>query len=123
MDAQDVLYATEKILAILPAEQQQTIRSLLERARQGEKVDNFIVDELAKNRRIRQWLKQALGLDRSVEMAYDPLAGDIGDVSAEMYVCPEGDFAWEVRRAGQPIPPCPVHNVPLVPQTSQDGDR
>ncbi len=122
MDAQDVLYAAERIFAFLDPDRQTAVRSLLERAKQGEKVDNFLIDELRKNPKIRKWLKHALGLSKDVVMAYDSLPGDVGSISAPVYVCPHGDFEWEIWREGQPIPPCPVHNVPLVSSTDKEGE-
>lgn len=122
MDDRDVIYAARKIVSLLDEKQQEVVQDLLARAERGEKVDNFLIDELRQDRRIRQWLRQALGLSKDVVMAFDPLPGDIGRVSAPVYVCPHGDFEWEIRRVGQPIPPCPVHDVPLMPQQKEDGD-
>lgn len=123
MDAQDVIYAAQKIAPLLDEARRQTVESLLARAAHGEKVDNFLIDELRQDPHIRRWLRDALGLSKEVTLAYDPLPGNIGSVTAPVYVCPHGDFEWEIRRVGQPIPPCPVHNEPLVPKEKKDSEK
>ena len=126
MEAQDVIYAAQKIMPYLDEPQRQAVQSLLARAERGEKVDNFLIDELRKNPDIRRWLANVLGVEERGEetmMAVDPPPGDVGTISAPLYVCPHGDFEWEVRRAGQPIPLCPVHKVPLVPAEDTGENR
>jgi hypothetical protein len=44
----------------------------------------------------------------------DLLAGDPGPIDADRYRCPHGDYEWELYQAGESIPDCPVHHVPLV---------
>jgi hypothetical protein len=41
------------------------------------------------------------------------LPGDAGPIPLARYSCPMGDYDWYRRAAGQPLPHCPTHDVPL----------
>ncbi len=126
-----VLYAVRKLLPYLadlvgPSQAsalEPEIRSLLRRSRQGEAVDNLLLDRLTAPtapRAIRLWLQSAVLLTPGISSSsrgYQPLGGD-PSLPARSWVCPiEGcSFTWYQPKKGAPIPPCPRHQQPLVPR-------
>ncbi|OBK44799.1 hypothetical protein [Mycobacterium sp. 1081908.1] len=49
------------------------------------------------------------------ERGYAPMPGKYPEPpDTEVYVCPQGDYAWPRFSAGEPVPVCPTHQVPLV---------
>ncbi|WP_261571296.1 hypothetical protein [Frankia gtarii] len=44
----------------------------------------------------------------------DLLAGDQGPVDADLYHCAQCDYEWEHYQAGESIPDCPDHHIPLI---------
>jgi len=96
------------------------IDGLLQRAEGGEKVDNLLLDRLTKEDKLREWLKTAL-LDETTrsltkDRTLEPLLGDVGPISTLHFVCPykDCDFVWHLRRVGQPVPNCPIHQTALI---------
>jgi len=48
------------------------------------------------------------------------LPGDPGQIGADAYVCPHGDYTWYRRSIGVAVPQCPTHGTPLI---KQDGGQ
>ena len=127
-DQEDVLRAARSLRPylseIMPSSRASSlgddIDHFLERAKDGEKIDNMLLERMAQEDELRAWLKEALLEEepRGVIKASrnSALAGDVDSVPALHFVCPiEGcDFTWHLRRVGQPVPPCVVHKVALV---------
>ena len=119
--SEELIYAAEKLLPALSSALQESLAPLLARARKGERVDIMIVDLLSDDEAASRWMRLALfgGQDETLYRGLEPLAGDLGAVQASsVWVCPkpECDFDWRVTRKGRPVPPCPHHNLQLVPE-------
>lgn len=127
-DADDIVFAVKAlrpfIRQILAEKQalslEKEIDILLERSDRGEKVDNLLLELLSGDERLREWLKSALLEDSTRGQIEDPsfgnLPGDVGGIAAKRFRCPREScgFNWFLRRVGQPIPFCPVHQTILV---------
>ena len=132
METEDILYAAralhpylDKILGqdrALPLEKE--IDDLLQRAEEGEKVDNLLLDRLTQEEELRQWLKETFAGERLRGLAKaSRLPGDAGSVETKRYICskPGCTFTWYLRRVGQPIPKtCPIDGAKLVPVDTQE---
>lgn len=93
------------------------LADLLTAAEGGDKVDNKVLDLLARNDATRLWMRDYLRADEKdafVVRGYSPPPGPPGPVSAHKYVCPYRDYTWYQRSVGQPVPKCPTHGVELV---------
>ncbi|MBW4475140.1 MAG: hypothetical protein KME45_32885 [Stenomitos rutilans HA7619-LM2] len=117
---EDVLECTRSIRPFLPsllgaeAEQiDQQLAGLLVQAQAGESVDIQILELLKSNPDTFQWIKEFLSA-KPLSRGYERLPGGSGAVSAQKYLCPQGDYVWYRRSAGIPIPTCPTHGE-LVP--------
>lgn len=112
----ELVYAAEKLLACLPPVFQTSLSALLTRARNGEAVDNQIIDLLIQDQAARRWMKLALvDLSNDVVRGYEPLAGSPASIQASSkWKCQECGFEWVVLRAGRPVPPCPHDGSVLI---------
>ena len=128
---EELIYAAEKLQPALSPALQESLAPLLARARKGERVDIMIVDLLSEDETASRWMRLAL-FSGQEEMLYrgleDKPAGDISSIQASsIWVCPQKDckFEWRVLRKGRPVPPCPHHNIQLVPakQHSKSANR
>lgn len=107
---EEVYYAAEQYLPHLQEDLQRQVRTLLERARSGQKVDNAIISIISEDKSARKWMRQVLftGDIAKLMRNYEPLAGNIVSVPANsVWICPKCGFEWRVLRAGRPVPPCP----------------
>jgi hypothetical protein len=98
------------------------LAQLLDRAQNGEQVDDLILDRLKDPPAVQSWAAAFLELgcppdiappiDRG-ERGYSapPGAGDA--VRAWRFICPEGDMVFYRRWVGQVVPSCPTHNIAL----------
>ena len=93
--------------------------TLLAQAQSGVNIDNLILDAIAQNPEIREWMNKALKpVDESALKGDPRLPGKPGPVPAtQKFICQENGctFTWTRRYATQPVPPCPQHNRPLDP--------
>jgi hypothetical protein len=112
---EDVLEGARSIRAFLPEqlgvaadECDRQLADLLAQAQQGQSVDTQILTLLKGHPQTRQWLSEFLAAKASSK-GYEQLPGSSGAVSAQKYVCPQGDYVWYQRSAGIPVPPCPTH--------------
>ena len=48
-----------------------------------------------------------------VQRGYSPLPGRAAPIPLRKYSCPRGDYDWYRRAAGEPVPRCPTHDLPL----------
>lgn len=48
-------------------------------------------------------------------LTYSGPPGKPGPVPPIVYICPQGDYTFRRRVAGEPVPECPNHHVPLLP--------
>ncbi|GEM_PF-5917968 len=119
-----VLYATRKLLPYLTAlvgeETSHSLRARLRellQKRQAQAVDNLVIDLLSDHPPLRSWLNQALQGDPFTEQRYTSLPGG-RQVTARTWVCPQAgcNFSWHIPKKGAPIPPCPLHQGPLIPK-------
>lgn len=94
----------------------QRLAALIVRAQGGEDVEDTLYDLLAQREKTKEWMEKYLaGKEEGIAKGFDPLYGNPNPVIAQRYKCPKGDFPWTRRSAGQAIPLCPVHQIPLEP--------
>lgn len=117
---EDVLECARSIRPFLPellgAEAtriDQQLADLLAQLQAGEAVDIQILELLKSNPDTFQWIREFLGT-KSVSRGYERLPGGSGAVSAQKYICPQGDYIWYRRSAGISVPVCPTHGE-LIP--------
>lgn len=84
------------------------LADLLAQAKTGAAVDAEILDLLKSHPNTYDWAAEFLAPQR-VSKGYERLAGSGDVVSAQRYVCPEGDYVWYRRSVGIAIPTCPSH--------------
>lgn len=96
-----------------------TLSELLDAGEGGADIDDELVEVLRADPRTRAYVEFFIRFGappppENVEVrGISPLPGDPGPVSLAKYSCPMGDYDWYRRAAGQPVPLCPTHNVPL----------
>lgn len=81
---------------------------LLAQAKVGELVDTKILELLKSHPKTRNWAAEFLA-PKQVPKGFERLPGSSSAVSAQKYVCPQGDYVWYQRSVGVPIPTCPSH--------------
>jgi hypothetical protein len=98
------------------------LSDLLERADAGEDVDDELIAVLAAREETRARMDELLPEFLATgERGFEPLPGYSPEPAAvEMYRCPQGDYEWPLFEAGEPVPDCPVHGLPLV-RIEDDG--
>lgn len=84
------------------------IAALLALAQQGETVDEPLLTLLKDHEATYLWMGEYLSTQQ-VAKGFEPLPGRSGAIAAPKYTCPQGDYVWYQRSAGQPIPHCPSH--------------
>ncbi len=92
---------------------------LLARHLAGEDVEGDIIDLLLRHKPIKEWIEGQAGSRTFHYLTgkYDPLPG--GPTSTPQgirkFVCPAGGctYAWILHKPGQPVPLCPIHDLPL----------
>lgn len=97
----------------------QRIAGLLAAARSGRNVDQELTVVLQQSSEVHEWAARVLQDDRhrppdlqpASELGFEPLPGAGGPVQAAKYCCPEDDFVWWRRSAGQAVPSCPDHGA------------
>jgi hypothetical protein len=95
------------------------IAGLLAAARSGTNVDEELAAVLQQSDAVHTWVAQVLQddlhrpphLQTRGELGFEPLPGNAGPVQAAKYCCPEGDYVWWRRSAGQAVPSCPTHGA------------
>ncbi len=95
------------------------IAGLLTAARAGTNVDAALSEVLGQDSALHTWTAATLQdelhrppeLQPVRELTFDPLPGTGSPVTAVKYCCPQGDFVWWRRAAGQPVPSCPDHGA------------
>ncbi|HEY9659603.1 MAG TPA: hypothetical protein V6C65_14180 [Allocoleopsis sp.] len=114
-DPEEILECARAIRPFLPellgAEAEQVDRQLAEllaQAKVGQQVDAQILELLKSHSKTRQWAAEFLS-PKEVPKGFDRLPGNMDSVSAQKYVCPQGDYIWYRRSVGVPIPICPSH--------------
>lgn len=96
------------------------LNALLLRADHGEDVDAPILKLLQQEPHVEEWIAHKVSADFSKVPAPDvlgyisPVSG-VGDISADRYACPRGDFVWSRADVGDEPPRCPNHGISLVP--------
>lgn len=97
------------------------ISDLLAREDAGEQVEDQLIAVLAAREPTRARLDALLpdslpSGERGVEVFpnYEQLPGRYRPPGIEIYHCPQGDYQWPRFDAGEPVPECPAHHVPLV---------
>ena len=124
-EEKDVYYSATMILPYLKPEMKIQVEALLAKANAGEKTDNLLLETITSAGGFpRAWLRSALlgeigEADERLLFGRVTLAGNPNSIPAgSIWICPNEscDFEWHVRRAGQPVPPCPNHKVTLIPK-------
>jgi hypothetical protein len=94
------------------------LAELLDPARQGDDVDDRILDLLREPLAVHNWAAGFVqhGPPEVHERGLSPLPGAGSTLPPPKYVCPRGgDTVWYRRAVGQPVPRCPTHDVTLEP--------
>lgn len=95
------------------------ISNLLARQDAGEQLEDQLVAVLAARELTRERLDALLpeslpSGERGVFASYEQLPGRYRPPGIEIYDCPQGDYQWPRFDAGEPVPSCPTHGIPLV---------
>lgn len=114
-DPEEMLECARSIRPFLPellaSEAEQfdlQLAEFLAQAKTGQQVDAQILALLKSHPKTKQWSAEFLS-PKQVPKGFDRLPGNMGSVSAQKYVCPQGDYVWYRRSVGIPIPVCPSH--------------
>jgi hypothetical protein len=93
------------------------LAALLAEGATGHKVDNLLLRLLTSRDETRAWLAAFTkeGVPPEVSRSYSPLAGRPDAVPPMRLGCPQGDYFWYRRSAGEMPPLCPTHGVALQP--------
>jgi hypothetical protein len=93
------------------------LADLLVQARAGQHVEKQIADLLAIRESTRAWMSGYLARRKAGIRfgGYEAPPGDPSPIAALLYTCPEDDYIWPRRAAGQQIPHCPTHHILLIP--------
>ncbi|TWF90045.1 hypothetical protein [Kitasatospora viridis] len=104
----------DRILGAAAAEVRPRLVELLDRAEAGEPVRAELVALLAERAELRRAVRSRQAGDQQYRL-YDPLPGDPGAWAPPRYVCPNCDQEWYRFDAGEAVPRCDQHDVPLEP--------
>ncbi|NEP17059.1 MAG: hypothetical protein F6J97_09140 [Leptolyngbya sp. SIO4C1] len=111
----DILEGARSIRCHLPAllgdraeAVDQEIARLLAQAQQGTAVDEPLLTLLKQQEATYFWIAEYLSPQPAAK-GFEPLPGRGGAIAATKYVCPQGDYVWYQRTAGQSPPRCPTH--------------
>lgn len=93
------------------------LADLLSQARAGQQVEKQIAALLSSNERTLVWMRGYLARRKAGMRfgGYEQVAGTPSPVEALYYTCPQDDYIWPRRAAGQKVPNCPTHKIPLIP--------
>lgn len=87
---------------------------LLAQAKAGQQVHEQILELLKSYPDTYNWIAEFLS-EEQVSKGFEKLAGQAQAISAQKYICPQGDdYIWYRRVIGATIPICPTHGVPLI---------
>ncbi|MFG2823980.1 hypothetical protein ACGFX4_31700 [Kitasatospora sp. NPDC048365] len=103
----------DEILGDGAAEFRPLLVRLLARAEAGEPVRADLVALLSERDAVRRVMRGRLAGDPQYRV-YDSLPGDPEPMLPPRYVCPQGDQEWFRFDAGEAVPRCSQHDVPLV---------
>jgi hypothetical protein len=95
------------------------LAELLAEAQAGHSVKTDLLIALSDQQATREWTREFLK-DKLPPQAYRSWRrppGDPGQVPAQRWVCPQGDYDWYPSFTGEQPPACPTHQLDLV----QDG--
>ncbi|MDM9584868.1 hypothetical protein [Nostoc sp. GT001] len=92
----------------------QELDQLLQQFQAGESIENSIWELLTNKRATRTWVTQFQQKDVT-QKGLNRLPGNISDISAPEFKCPQCEYTWSSDRVGRPTPLCKVHKVPLKP--------
>jgi hypothetical protein len=78
--------------------------------------DDGVVALLARYERTRERMDELLPEQLAAgERGFSPLPGHTPEPPlGALYRCPLGDYEWPAFEAGEDVPECPQHHVPLV---------
>jgi hypothetical protein len=95
---------------------------LLAEAEKGEEVDDRLLALLAAREATRVRADELLPASlEEGERGFEPLPGYPSEPPGlAVYGCPEGDYDWPQFEAGEPVPDCPLHGIPLVRVGSEE---
>ncbi|MEH2214063.1 hypothetical protein [Nostoc sp.] len=117
----DILEAGRSIRPFLPellgndaVQVDKQLAELLAQAKAGQEVDKQILEILKSQPDTRNWIAEFLS-EKQVSKGFEPLPGKGQAISAQKYICPQGDYVWYRRIVGATIPICPTHGVLLIP--------
>jgi hypothetical protein len=118
-ETEDILYAAGKLAPFLDAPFPEQIEAMIVRVGNGEARTNQLLDLIVSAGQYqRAWMRAALlgEVDERL-LGESSLPGNPNSIPANsVWLCKHGDFEWVVRRAGQPVPPCPHHKIALLRQ-------
>ncbi len=89
------------------------LAALLAEAKAGKPVDGQILELLKSRASTKNWLAEFLS-PKQISKGWERLPGKGEALSAQKYVCPEGDYVWYLRSVGLTVPTCPTHGF-LIP--------
>jgi hypothetical protein len=90
------------------------LAELLAQAKAGQQVHEQILELLKSYPDTYNWIAEFLS-EKQVSKGFEKLAGQSQAISAQKYICPEGDdYTWYRRVIGTTIPICPTHGVLLI---------
>jgi hypothetical protein len=95
------------------AEVRPRLEELLARAQVGEPVRAELLALLTEGDELRRETRKFLEGDRKYR-EFAPPPGDPGVDAPPRYLCPQCDYEWLRFDAGEAVPRCPRHDVPLV---------
>ncbi|MDZ8263545.1 hypothetical protein [Nostoc sp. ChiQUE01b] len=90
------------------------LAELLAQAKAGQQVHEQILELLKSYPNTYNWIVEFLS-EKQVSKGFEKLAGQAQAISAQKYICPQGDdYIWYRRVIGATIPICPTHSVLLI---------
>lgn len=92
------------------------LAELLAEAQAGHSVKTDLLIALSDQQATREWTREFLKdkLPPQVYRSWRRPPGDPGQVPAQRWVCPQGDYDWYPSFAGEQPPACPTHQLDLV---------
>lgn len=102
----------QKILDKMEPQVRERAEELLDKAKAGQKTDHELLILLQQDELLKKEFEKLIS---QCGVLYGGLPGD-HEVKAHKYVCPECDYTWYRRQAGESPPKCPVHRIDLKEQ-------
>lgn len=122
-----VIRIAQKLVHHLPEEMDAELRSLLQRAEEGQDTTIDVIELLSPHKNIRLWMREQIllsGGTKGETRGFGPLPGKPGPIPAsKKWVCPKSECgeSLPIIQEGEDAPICSVHAIKMIRAEQKAG--